>query len=137
MKQTSLDPKQFASLAKLPDILRRLGGGLIVSCQAETDEPLFGEDHMAAMARAASEGGAVGRRANTPKDIAAIRRVINLPSIGIYKLNLPGYNFCAPIGQLSCEAVIKLTHLIRGEKTFTRTVLRTQMILRRSYGWKL
>jgi putative N-acetylmannosamine-6-phosphate epimerase len=116
MKQTSLDPKQFASLAKLPNILRRLRGSLIVSCQAEAGEPMYGEDHMTAMARAAAEGGAVRIRANTSKDIAAIRRAINLTIIGIYKLNLLGYNFCAPIVQLSREAVIKLTHLIRGEK---------------------
>lgn len=91
MKRAAVDPKQFASLEKLPDILRRLRGGLVVSCQAEADEPLYGEDHMAAMARAAAEGGAVGIRANTPKDIAAIRRTINLPIIGIYKLDIPGY----------------------------------------------
>jgi len=91
MTQTSTDAIQPVYLSKLPDLLRQLRGGLIVSCQAEADEPLYGSDHMAVMAVAAAEGGAVGIRANTPKDIAAIRLAINLPIIGIYKLDVPGY----------------------------------------------
>lgn len=65
--------------------------GLIVSCQALPDEPLFGAQIMAAMARAAVMGGAVGIRANTPVDIAAIRSVVGVPIIGIYKDVLPGF----------------------------------------------
>lgn len=91
MTQPSLDPIQPAYLAKLPDLLRQLRGGLIISCQAEADEPLYGSVHMAAMAVAAAEGGAVGIRANTPKDISAIRFAVTLPIIGIYKLDFPGY----------------------------------------------
>lgn len=91
MTQTSTDAIQPVYLSKLPDLLRQLRGGLIVSCQAEADEPLYGSDHMAVMAVAAAEGGAVGIRANTPEDIAAIRLAINLPIIGIYKLDVPGY----------------------------------------------
>jgi N-acylglucosamine-6-phosphate 2-epimerase len=91
MKKTSSDPKQPAYLAKLPDLLGRLRGGLIVSCQAEEGEPLYGSNYMSAMAVAAAEGGAVGIRANTPKDIAAIRLAITLPIIGIYKRDTPGY----------------------------------------------
>jgi N-acylglucosamine-6-phosphate 2-epimerase len=59
--------------------------GLIVSCQALANEPLFGSSHMAAMAKAASMGGAVGIRANSPEDIAAIRQTVSLPIIGLYK----------------------------------------------------
>lgn len=91
MTQPASDPVQPAYLAKLPDLLSRLHSGLIVSCQAEANEPLHGSDHMAAMAVAAAEGGAIGIRANTPMDIAAIRHVITLPIIGIYKLDVPGY----------------------------------------------
>jgi len=91
MTHPASDPVQPAYLAKLPGLLSQLRGGLIVSCQAEADEPLHGSDHMAAMAVAAAEGGAVGIRANTPMDIAAIRSVITLPIIGIYKLDMPGY----------------------------------------------
>lgn len=63
--------------------------GVIVSCQAYEGEPLFGAQIMAAMARAALEGGAVGIRANSPIDIAAIRAVTDRPIIGLYKLYTP------------------------------------------------
>lgn len=66
-------------------IIKQLQGGLIVSCQALADEPLFGPDIMARMAQAAWQGGAVGIRANGPDDIRAIRTAVELPLIGLYK----------------------------------------------------
>jgi N-acylglucosamine-6-phosphate 2-epimerase len=63
--------------------------GLVVSCQALDNEPLFGAEYMAAMASAAEEGGAVAIRANTPKDIAAIKKACSLPVIGLYKRTYP------------------------------------------------
>lgn len=62
---------------------------VIISCQALEDEPLHGSVHMAAMAKAAEEGGAAGIRANTPADIAGIRDVTELPIIGLYKKDYP------------------------------------------------
>lgn len=59
--------------------------GLIVSCQAREDNPLHGATFMAAMARAAEQGGAVGIRANGTADIRAVKQAVNLPIIGIYK----------------------------------------------------
>ena len=72
-------------------LLAVLRHDLIVSCQAELHEALHGAQHMAAMARAACQGGAAGIRANSPQDIIAIRAVVNLPLIGIYKEDLPGF----------------------------------------------
>ncbi len=69
----------------LPDVVVRLRGGLIVSCQALPHEPLHGAEIMARMAVAAWQGGAVGIRANTPADIRAIRERVPLPLIGLYK----------------------------------------------------
>ena len=63
--------------------------GLVVSCQALEDEPLFGSDVMAKMAWAAELGGAVAIRSNTPSDILAIRAKVQLPIIGIYKVQYP------------------------------------------------
>ena len=63
--------------------------GLIVSCQALPDEPLYGPEHMAVMAKAASLGGAVGIRANFPQDISAIRKTVSIPIIGLYKKEFP------------------------------------------------
>ncbi|XID96159.1 N-acetylmannosamine-6-phosphate 2-epimerase [Paenibacillaceae bacterium WGS1546] len=65
--------------------LKQIEGKVIVSCQALEHEPLFGADIMAAMARAAEAGGAAAIRANTPVDIAAIRRNTRLPIIGLLK----------------------------------------------------
>lgn len=56
-----------------------------MSCQALKDEPLYGSDFMAAMAKAAQVGGARGIRANGPDDVVAIRRAVDLPLIGLFK----------------------------------------------------
>ncbi len=69
------------------NVWQRIRGGLIVSCQALSDEPLHGSAIMAAMARAAASAGAVGIRANSPSDIRAIHLAVSLPIIGLYKVN--------------------------------------------------
>ena len=53
---------------------------------------------MAAMAQAAKEGGAVGIRANGVEDIAAIRRQVALPVIGIVKAEYPGRELTVMFG---------------------------------------
>jgi N-acylglucosamine-6-phosphate 2-epimerase len=70
---------------ELDGILRRLHGGLVVSCQASPGDPLHGPVFMAAMARAAVLGGAVGIRANGPADIQAVRRAVDVPVVGLWK----------------------------------------------------
>jgi N-acylglucosamine-6-phosphate 2-epimerase len=76
----------------LPALLAKIQGGLIVSCQAQPDEPLFGAETMVKLAHAAMQGGAVGIRANTPVDVAAIRQALpEVPLIGLYKFDLLGY----------------------------------------------
>ena len=62
-----------------------LRGGLVVSVQAPEGSPLREPSHMAAIARAAEQGGAVGIRANGAADVAAIRAVLGLPLIGLNK----------------------------------------------------
>lgn len=65
--------------------------GLVVSCQALAHEPLHGSHHMVVMAKAAKEGGAAGIRANSPEDIRAIRKEVDLPIIGLWKQDYEGF----------------------------------------------
>lgn len=69
------------------DILGKIKGGLIVSCQALNDEPLHSSYIMSRMAYAAMLGGAVGIRANTVEDITEIKKLVDIPIIGIIKKN--------------------------------------------------
>jgi N-acylglucosamine-6-phosphate 2-epimerase len=76
----------------LQRFMAQVSGRLIVSCQAQPHEPLYGAAIMARMAVAAAEGGAAAIRANTPQDIAAIRDAVRVPIVGLYKVDLPGYD---------------------------------------------
>lgn len=67
------------------ETLEKIKGGLIVSCQALESEPLHDSYIMSKMAWAAYLGGAVGIRANTVKDILAIKEMVDLPVIAIIK----------------------------------------------------
>ncbi|NJK68057.1 MAG: N-acetylmannosamine-6-phosphate 2-epimerase [Microcoleus sp. CSU_2_2] len=64
--------------------------GLIVSCQAPADSPLHDPIVIAAMARSAINGGAAGVRIDTPAHVAAVRKQISAPIIGIWKQQLSG-----------------------------------------------
>lgn len=66
--------------------LEQVKNGLIVSCQALEEEPLHGPMFMAAMARAAALGGAVGIRTNGVQEVEVIKRITGLPVIGIKKV---------------------------------------------------
>ena len=68
-------------------MLNKVKGKLIVSCQALADEPLHSSFIMGRMAKAAKEGGAIAIRAQGIDDIIEIKRVTNLPVIGIIKEN--------------------------------------------------
>ena len=69
------------------DFFEKTRHGLIVSCQALPDEPLYSSYIMSRMACAAQMGGACGLRANTVPDILEIRKLVKLPMIGIIKKN--------------------------------------------------
>lgn len=71
------------------DIIEKISGGLIVSCQALEDEPLHSSYIMSRMAYSAMLGGAVGIRANSVEDIVEIKKLVDLPIIGIIKKDFP------------------------------------------------
>lgn len=70
---------------KNKEVFKSIKGGLIVSCQALSNEPLYSSYIMSRMAYAAQLGGACGIRANTPEDIREIKKTVDLPVIGLYK----------------------------------------------------
>lgn len=59
--------------------------GLIVSCQALEGNPFRDSELLAVMAQAAELGGAKAIRANGVQDIAAMRKRVSIPIIGIDK----------------------------------------------------
>lgn len=79
----------MSSMDKKQAVLSQIKGGLVVSCQALSDEPLHSSIIMGRMAYAAMLGGACGIRANTPEDILQIRREVDLPIIGLTKCVSP------------------------------------------------
>lgn len=74
-------------MSNLKGLLDDLRGKLIVSCQAQADDELYGSEIMAKMALASKRGGAAGIRANGPADIAEIHSAVELPIIGLWKRN--------------------------------------------------
>lgn len=71
----------------LPEKIERLRGGLIVSCQAPKGSPLNDPRIISALALTAEQNGAVGVRINGPEHIAAVRRLVSVPVIGIEKVD--------------------------------------------------
>jgi N-acylglucosamine-6-phosphate 2-epimerase len=68
-----------------PPAVERIRGGLVVSCQAYPGEPMRDPDTMARVALAVAAGGAAGIRAQGLADLRAIRAVLDLPLIGLWK----------------------------------------------------
>lgn len=66
--------------------LENMKGGLIVSCQVQHDDPVYSEDYVLKMAKAAEWAGAVGIRANSPEQIKLIKSQVDLPMIGLFKI---------------------------------------------------
>lgn len=68
------------------ELVESFKSGLIVSCQVQHDDPVYSEEFVVKMAIAAKWGGAVGLRANSPDQIRAIKKVVDLPMIGLWKI---------------------------------------------------
>ena len=71
------------------ELIEQLRGGLIVSCQASPSPSLEDPAILAAIAEAVVAGGAVGIRADGPENIRAIRKLVKVPVIGIWKRHFP------------------------------------------------
>jgi N-acylglucosamine-6-phosphate 2-epimerase len=73
-------------MRKHNELIEKMKGGLVVSCQVQKDDPIYTDDIVVVMARAAKWAGAVGIRANSPEQIKAIKEQVDLPLIGLYKI---------------------------------------------------
>lgn len=91
------------------EILNKIKGDLIVSCQALEGEPLYIKDNsiMPLMARAAKQGGACAIRTNGIFDIIAIKKETNLPIIGIIKKGYEGYEQYITVTMEEIDQLVK------------------------------
>lgn len=69
------------------EIIDEIHNGLIVSCQAVPGEPHYMPNIVAMFATCAVWAGAKGLRVNTPEDICDIKSKVDLPIIGLYKID--------------------------------------------------
>jgi len=73
-------------LTKKESVIARLKSKLVVSCQAYEDSPLYGGDYMLKMAECAILGGAGGLRLCWAENVEMVRKITDLPIIGINKV---------------------------------------------------
>lgn len=71
---------------KIENLKWKIGGGLIVSCQAPANSPLAKPEIIAAFAETAEQNGAVAVRIDSPEHIAAVKKRVAVPVLGIYKI---------------------------------------------------
>jgi N-acylglucosamine-6-phosphate 2-epimerase len=71
--------------------IETLKSGLIVSCQAPVESPLYDPKIIAAMAKASVMQGAAGIRIDTPAHVWEVRQQMpDIPIIGLWKKQFPG-----------------------------------------------
>ena len=88
-------------------LIENLRHKLIVSCQAEDGFPLNTPDHLTALAQTAVIGGASAIRASEPANIHAMKQALDVPIIGIYKKDYPGFAVRITPTILEIEAIVE------------------------------
>lgn len=66
-------------------VLKKLQGGLVVSCQPVTGGPMDSVEIVVAMAKAAAQSGASALRIEGVANVAAVKCQVDIPVIGIVK----------------------------------------------------
>lgn len=101
--------------------MKEIKDSLIVSCQALENEPLHSSFIMSKMALAAKIGGAKGIRANSISDIHEIKKVVDLPIIGIIKKDYPGTSvYITPTMKEVDDLVKEGVDIIAMDATFSK-----------------
>src|SRR5438477_7770329 len=78
------------------DVVQKLKGGLVVSCQAAPGDPLEDTETILRIAQSVISGGAAGLRINSAEHISAIRKNSEIPIIGIQKRYTGGETHITP-----------------------------------------
>lgn len=68
------------------EVLEKIKGGLIVSCQMEKHAPCYSEDSVELMAKAAVWAGACALRINGVDNVKKIKSLFDIPVIGLVKV---------------------------------------------------
>ncbi len=101
--------------------MKEIKNSLIVSCQALENEPLHSSFIMSRMALAAKMGGAKGIRANSISDIHEIKKVVDLPIIGIIKKDYHGTSvYITPTMKEVDDLVKEGVDIIAMDATFSK-----------------
>lgn len=79
----------MTSISAFSTLIESIRNGLVVSCQAPKTSPLHHPDMIAAIAHAAVLQGAVGVRIDTPDHVKAVRTLVAVPIIGLWKQEFP------------------------------------------------
>lgn len=92
------------------EIIEKLKGKLIVSCQALPGEPLYIENDtmMPLMAVAAKRAGAAGIRTNGERDVKEIKKTVDLPVIGLIKKEYEGFSQYITVTMKEIDTLVKV-----------------------------
>lgn len=96
-------------MRKIHPTIKQLHNGLVISCQALPNEPLYREEGgiMVLMAKAAIQAGAVGIRAQGITDITQIKAHFDVPVIGIIKKNYENYSSYITTTMTEVDALVE------------------------------
>lgn len=103
------------------DIFHRIKGGLIVSCQAEGDDPFNSPEGVSLFAKAAEMGGACGIRSEGIEKTKKILETVKLPVVGLIKSQFED-GFVKITGSFKdVEALLQIgCHIIAIDGTFRK-----------------